>query len=157
MGVATPPPVIGSARVLAYATVDDTISFTGQQSLDVDGKPLGAVPCIALCEDIHHEQAGFFVAYCDENWEAIGIVPTTDPESALRQVEHYYRGISQRWTHTTVTVQQAREWIAHDSPKEVCSFCGRLSFEVARLVHGRDATICNLCLDALNTGARAES
>ena len=156
-----PPPAISFARVLAYAVVDETVRFTGEQRLYVDNELLGAVPCIALCEELRNDQAGFFVAYCNEKWEAVAIAPATDPDSAMRQAEHYYRGLGALWAQATVTVHQAREWIARSRPEEVCSFCGRLPFEINNLVRGNEAAICDLCLDAfhadIHTGKNQET
>ena len=44
----TPPPyVFDSARVLAYAVLDETVSYTGRISVYIDGRLLPPVPRLA--------------------------------------------------------------------------------------------------------------
>ena len=47
-----PPPVLAGARVLEYAIVDDSVKFTGELQLYVDDRRLGAVPRLAISENL---------------------------------------------------------------------------------------------------------
>jgi hypothetical protein len=38
-------------RLLRYVIIDKTIEFSGQSPLFVDGRELGDVPCLAICEE----------------------------------------------------------------------------------------------------------
>jgi len=64
-GPETPPstPVIDCSRLLCYAIVDNTVQFSGRTLLFVDGKELGRVPCLAICENKKLSEVLLF--HCD--------------------------------------------------------------------------------------------
>lgn len=67
-----PPYVLDSARVLAYAVLDQTVSYTGRISVYVGGKLLSPVPRLAICENLARD-GDFLLFYCTETWEVLGV------------------------------------------------------------------------------------
>ena len=67
----TPPPVLHGARVLAYAVVDSSVQYTERQALYVDGELLGAVPRLAICQNIGVEDV--MVLHCDGEWNVVAV------------------------------------------------------------------------------------
>lgn len=64
--VIPPPPVLDSARVLFYATVNNAVKFTGRTLLFVDGQELGQVILSQQCIDDNAYLANcFFVRHSD--------------------------------------------------------------------------------------------
>lgn len=92
-----PPPAIGSDRVIAYAFVDASVTFTGKKRLFVDDELLGAVPCIAICKSMDEDLKDYLILYCDEEWNVLSV--TGDPlyAKALDEVERCYQGISSKF------------------------------------------------------------
>jgi hypothetical protein len=76
---AVPPPVLEGALLIAYAVVDATIAHTGVSTLHVDGKQIRVVPYLAIAQ----QQSGqVLLLFCDEQWNAIGVVGCSDALSA---------------------------------------------------------------------------
>jgi hypothetical protein len=69
MSATVPPPVPDGARLLASAIVDETVAHTGSSTLYVDGKPIGAVPRLAV---VLQETGAVLLLFCDEQWNSIG-------------------------------------------------------------------------------------
>jgi hypothetical protein len=65
-----PPPVLDSARLLDYAVLDESVSYSGHSSLFVDGKELGPVPCLAICQAL--DGAGVLLFHCSDDWTVLG-------------------------------------------------------------------------------------
>ena len=89
---APPPPVIDSARVLAYAFVDD-IPYRRAGSFFVDGKLLEQVPCLAIAQNLG-EDIGPLIFHCDEDWNAVGTSGAPTIEEVKRDAERNYPGVS---------------------------------------------------------------
>jgi hypothetical protein len=64
-----PPPVLHCARLLYYAVLDSSVEFTGRSLLFVDGKELGPVPCLAICEG----EAETLLFHCSSDWSVLGL------------------------------------------------------------------------------------
>jgi len=60
-----PPPAIGNDRVIAYAFVNASVTFTDKKRLFVDDELLGAVPRIAICKSLDEELQDYLILYCD--------------------------------------------------------------------------------------------
>jgi len=88
-----PPPAIGSDRVIAYAFVDASVTFTGKKRLFVDDELLGAVPCIAICKSMDEDLKDYLILYCDEKWNVLGVMGRPSYAKALDEVERCYQGI----------------------------------------------------------------
>jgi len=91
-----PPYVLDSARVLAYAVLDQTVSYTGRISVYVGGKLLPPVPRLAICENLARE-GDFLLCYCTETWEVLGVGGYESFELAKQRAEIAYTGVSDKW------------------------------------------------------------
>lgn len=153
----TPPPVLDSARVLEYAAVDRSVTFTGKLHLIVGGKRLGAVPHLAICQDLHTDDLMLF--HCDEAWEVVGVQawngPGAKPVASVQDVkeraEQFYAGLSAKWTAHAASREEALAYHEQQIGKHRCSFCNRSMHEIRFLVAGSSgARICDLCVDKLH-------
>jgi hypothetical protein len=91
-----PPYVLDSARVLAYAVLDQTVSYTGRISVYVGGKLLPPIPRLAICENLARE-GDFLLCYCTETWEVLGVGGYESFELAKQRAEVAYAGVSEKW------------------------------------------------------------
>ena len=141
-----PPPALCFARVLAYAVVDSSVEFTGRTTMYVDGKELGAVPRLALCQNIDAEDE-IVLFHCDESWNVLAAGGTaTTLQDAKADAAISYRGIDRKWIDTGLSEQDARRWLERTFPDSMCSFCGKLPIEFSSLVRGHRAGICDHCV-----------
>jgi hypothetical protein len=143
--ISAPPPAIDSARVLAYAILDDSVQWTGRQKLTHDGKEVGPVPCLALCQNAWGDWEQIHIFHCNGDWEVLGAGGAPTIEEAKASAERSYRGISPKWVFVNTPREQAREWIRKESADALCSFCDRIPAEMDKLISGKSATICNHC------------
>lgn len=68
--ISPPPGVLDSARVLEYLVIGKKVQFAGQSLLFVDGKELGPVPCLAICEE--KDSGGVLLCHCLNDWTVLG-------------------------------------------------------------------------------------
>ena len=147
MSISAPPPVLCFARVLAYAIVDESVVFTGKQQVYVDGKLLGRVPCLALCQNVAPDEDEIMLFHCDEQWNAVGVSGgETDLPAAKANAEITYRGIAAKWVDVSVSSEEARCWLEQQYPEDLCSFCGRLPSEFETAFGGHKSRICGDCV-----------
>ena len=147
-----PPPILENARILEYAVIDESVKFTGQLILNVDGEWLGAVPGIALAESFNNSELIAF--HCDENWNVLGVQTWNSPDGPVlksiadlkEKMEKYYCGISELWVQHTATAREALDLYEESQRAHSCSFCGKTRDEIERLVSGPNANICSECL-----------
>jgi len=104
-----PPPAIGSDRVIAYAFVDTSVTFTGKKRLFADDELLGAVPCIAICKSLDEELKDYLILYCDEEWNVLGVTGQPSYAKALDEVERCYDGISNQFIHLNDSERAVRK------------------------------------------------
>jgi hypothetical protein len=150
--IAKPPPVLASAHVLEYAIVDGSVAYTGKSTLYVDGTAISAVPCLAICRNLHDEQIHLF--HCDEAWGVLGASGGDTIEETKRQAESAYRGISARWQPSGYTLEEAQQF-QHDLFAGVmCSFCGKRPEQIRSLIRSPHAAICNECVAQFAAGMR---
>jgi hypothetical protein len=144
-----PPPVLDMARVIAYAFVDDSVQWTGRQTLFVDGKELGPVPRLALCQNVGGNLRDIFVFHCNEEWDVVGVSGGETMEEAKTSAERAYRGITQKWIQTGVTVEEAIAWIKENVKDMSCSFCERAPGDFRQLIENKSGTVrvCNYCVE----------
>jgi hypothetical protein len=136
-----PPPVLDSARVLAYALVDESAIYSEQGALFVDGKSLGPVPRLAICQYL--EESRIFVFHCDNEWKVLGVSGAhSSVQDAKTAAECSYRGLSDKWVDASATEDQAREFLKLEFSGEECSFCGRWPFEVGQMIAKGNLRIC---------------
>jgi hypothetical protein len=140
----SPPPVIACARLLHYAYVDKSVSYAGRTLLFVDGKELGRVPQLAICEDL---KIGILLFHCNQKWKTLGASGHDSVKDAKKKAELIYPGISNRWVASHVTKTQARKFLEKMWGNERCSFCRKYPHEVRQLFGSVRALICDGCLD----------
>jgi ClpX C4-type zinc finger len=144
----TPPPVLHMARVLAFAVLDESVRWTGRQRVYVDGKELGPVPRLALCQNVSGGTKDFLVFYCDDDWEVLGITGGRTLDSAKASAERAYSGVTAKWVETGVPVEAAEAWIEDNCEEIICSFCGREAGEFTSVIESKTGVrICNRCVD----------
>jgi hypothetical protein len=143
-----PPPVLDCAWVLEYAEVDESVRYTGKSTLYVGGKELGAVPRLALCQNL--DEAEVMIFHCDREWNVLGTGSAPSLSAARESAERAYSGISAKWIKSRYSREEAEKYLSESWAEERCSFCGRMPHQVSSLVHGQTgAKICNLCVSEL--------
>jgi hypothetical protein len=155
MSTLVPPPVIDGARVLEYAIVDETVTFTGRLHLYVDGVLLGEVPRLAICQTFDSDELWLF--HCDEEWQPVAAQVWNGPDEgqkgSLKDVKHsaenYYSGISERWIALNVTLEEAKALYEEELSEFACSFCGKGPDELRSVFRGPQANICGDCVRKL--------
>jgi hypothetical protein len=147
-----PPPVIDSARVLAYAHVNEDISFTGTIHLHAFGKWVGRVENLAICRNYYDPQ-DILLLFCDSEWNSEGCIPFNDMDEAKLKAENGYPGITALWSYSPYNdaavadflreeygVDPNSEWWIH-----LCSFC-KNEVEGQCVTEGT-ARICFSCIE----------
>lgn len=148
-----PPPVLAGARVLEYAIVDDSLRFTGELQLYVDGTRLGAVPRLAIGENL--DDAELLLLHCDDSWNVLGVQAWNAVAGSIvesvgdvkARAEKYYVGITEKWQTYGVSLEEAKAYQSANVGTQQCSFCGRTMHEVHMLLAAESgARICDLCI-----------
>jgi hypothetical protein len=148
MSLTPPPPVLASARVLAYAVVDEGVLFTGRQKLFVAGRELGPVPRLAIARMLAGGE--LVLLHCDADWDVLATVAFPSVEDAKRHAEDAYAELGGRWQVVSFTDAEVNAFLDEEDRGMICSFCGRHPHEVARIITGhRGAAICEVCIKAL--------
>jgi hypothetical protein len=144
-----PPPVLDCARVLEYAAVDSSVKYTGRLSIFVDGKALGAVPKLAICQNMGDDPETLLF-HCSDDWSVLGAGAYPSVESARDRAEQGYAGISAKWHESPFTLEEAENFLSESWGNSRCAFCGKTPNQVHVLVEGRTgAKICDLCIAEL--------
>lgn len=125
-----PPPTIGSAKVLAYAAVDESIEWAGEGRIFVGDplKPLGRVPKLAICKFPNKSEYDLF--YCDDEWGVLACLPNSSLGDAKNRAEEDYRGISTKWR---AFVHEDEAAIDRQCMEPCCEGCGRSWIELYEL------------------------
>ena len=103
MSVTPPPEQIDGCSVLAYAHDLADLRFTDVLKLNVDGKWLGRVPRLAICE--WDFRPTLMLHHCDGQWNSLGVQAWERPgperprtvSDVMQRTECYYPGIANRW------------------------------------------------------------
>ena len=147
-----PPPVLFSARVVAYVAIDSLIEYTGRTLMLVNGKALGRVKRLAICESLA-EPRTIFLLHCDDSWNGLAAVGADTVDDAKAEAERNYPGLMGQWKELGVTREQALEYYDADGPTS-CSFCGKRDYEIERMIEGANARICGGCVEEFYTDLR---
>ncbi len=139
-----PPPLLGTAKLLEYAIVDDSVVFTYRQNLFVDGTKLGPVPCIGLCQDFGNSR--FYIYYCDENWNVLAVTGCGTITDLKRKAEYAYNGILMKWIKSPYTEDQIIEYTNKKWGRFRCSFCHKWPWQVRQIFNRFRSRICNECV-----------
>jgi len=150
-----PPVVLDSARVLAYAFVDD-IEYRQCGALYVDGVLLEHVPRLAICANLGSD-LGPLLFHCDVNWNVLGVSGASTVEAVKECAERNYPSSISRWVDIDVSVEDALKYYDEHVENASCSFCGKRQFEFEACVAGKGALICKSCVDFFHAELRAVS
>ncbi len=90
-----PPDRLDGAQVLFYTVIDDRHTFSGRCRHVVNGKTLGPMVGLAICQ--YDKDATFYLFGCNLEW-----APLTDTEhetlaGAVEQAEFEYQGSKLTW------------------------------------------------------------
>jgi ClpX C4-type zinc finger len=149
-----PPPIMDSAKLVAYASTDGDVEFTDRITLLVgDEGRLGRVPCLAICLN-YCIPGDVLLFFCDADWTTKGVIAFTTVDEAKLKAERGYKGITNKWIDSPYSdedlatflrdvyeVDPKAEWW-----KTICSFCGK-DVDDGRVVSGARANICEKCVD----------
>ena len=137
-----PPVIIDSAKVLKYAIVDSSVEWQDGLCLFVDGKRVGQVPKLAICQN--YKARDYLLFFCNAKWKVLGVTGYKTLTETKEKAERAYKGIRKKWV-TVAKPNVFTNWPGDLGP--VCSFCRRTIFEGLQQIYGRDdAFICNECI-----------
>jgi hypothetical protein len=148
--IENPPPVLGNARVLEYAVLDNSVTYTGRGPLFVgtrnDGlKELGPVPCLAIAEDF--ETGDILLLHCDEGWDVLGVAGGYGSlAEAKARAERAYDGLASCWIDPKIAREQAQKFRDDMWANQRCSFCDRIPPEVSQMIERNNVRICDVCV-----------
>jgi hypothetical protein len=132
--------------VLFYAVLDESVVFSSRSSLYVDGKELGRMPCLAICED-NNDPNAVLLLHCERDWIARGCAAFKSVTEAQERAERSYSGVSARWVDANVSHVQAEEYLDQRFGEHRCSLCGRRADKIDRLIEqDGGGLLCNFCL-----------
>jgi len=140
-----PPPVLDNARVLQFAILPQSIPFAGRSLVFVDGKELGRVPRLAICED--QPPAKVLLFYCDDQWRVLAAAGYDSIDLAKARAERTYPGSSALWKESGVSEKEAEDFRNNLFGDDRCSFCGKRPDQIEQLISKDDVRICNYCID----------
>ena len=137
----TPPPILDSAKVIAYATFDKSVVRARDDLLYVDGQPLGPMPKLAIC--VHPHESEYYLFHCDADWDVLESSAHDSIETAKRRAEDEYLGLMGSWQpfHHKDEAEIDRQCL-----EPSCSFCGKSYLRVEKMVEGKNAWICEACV-----------
>jgi hypothetical protein len=113
----------------------------------VDGKELGKVPRLAICEE--KKTSKFSIYYCDGDWGPIGASGHDSVAAAKRRAELIYPGSSAKWVEAHFTEEDVTRYLDEIWADSRCSFCGKRPDEgIESIVEAKDgnARICDKCV-----------
>ena len=139
-----PPPVLASARVLAYAILDGSVGFSGKSRVFIESRELGRVPRLVIGEGL--EAADVVLLYCDDDWNVLAAAGMRSPAHAKARAERTYPGVARLWVDPGVSKADALAYAEEESRDFKCSFCGRRPDQVRNLLAQGKARICNFCV-----------
>ena len=153
-----PPPIIHSARLVAYADNDTEVRFTDRINLLVGSEGsmerIGEVPHLAICTPYpNHEE--FLLMFCDTEWEPKGVIAFSSIEEAKNKAERGYVGISRKWRASSYSDDEIMDFLRNEYEVDPsarwwearCSFCGRTDHETGGMFASERASICNECIE----------
>ena len=90
-----PPEELGEAKVLYYTSIDERHKPTRNTVHRVNDNILGPAARLAICQ--YDTEKGFYLFYCDDEWEVMTDTYHFSLEDAQAQAELEYQGVSQTW------------------------------------------------------------
>ncbi len=148
-----PPPVLDGARVLSYAIVDSSVTYTGKISLIVRGRVLPPAKCLAIVQQMGDDNVLYF--HCTSDWYELGAGFCASVEDAKAYLNRGYQGLDKKWVDVNVSEAAAREYIERVQ-HTACSFCGVVPGDDGYLEVGPTAAICDKCFEKTHALFEAE-
>jgi hypothetical protein len=145
-----PPPVLDSARVLAYAFVDD-IPYRRWGSLYVGDELLEHVPRLAICMNLGQD-LGPLLFHCDPTWTVLGTSGAVTVAETKGMAERNYPGAASRWVDLNTGVDAALAYYDVLTGACKCAVCGKRPFDIERWSERQDADICANCAEKNHHG-----
>jgi len=141
-----PPPAIGSDRLLHYAILDASVGYrSGHGLLFVEGKEIGKVPCLAICQSRNSNDVVLY--YCEADWNSLAVSVHDSVTGAKRRAERIYPGSSARWVEVNVSEEEVALYLDDLYKDFRCSFCGKRGDLAGQMFGGNDtAQICDECV-----------
>jgi hypothetical protein len=91
------PKALGGCRVICYTPIDDRHRFTCKTKQIVQGKLMGAMSGLAICQSSEAQE--FYLFGCDADWNVVTDTWHKSLAEAKEQAEFEYAGVNQTWTH----------------------------------------------------------
>ena len=139
--------MVNDRLLLEYAVLNNSVGFnSGHRLMFVDGKEIGKVPCLAICQDKDSSQ--FTLYYCDSDWTPLGVAGYDSVDAAKRRAERIYPGSIACWTRAQFTDADAERFLETQFFDLRCSFCGKRPDQtMAATFEGTgNARICGDCV-----------
>ena len=130
---------------MAYATVDDSVTWVDKRRVFIGKKPLGAVPKLAIVK--YPIDGNFLLLYCSDEWEEITQWDFSSSDEAKRHAEAEYVGLGSRWQDYHHADEAA---VDRQCMEPFCGFCGRSFLVIEQMVEGKDAYICGDCIKTMS-------
>jgi hypothetical protein len=86
-----PPPLIDGATILRFADVSDSL-VTGATRHVVNGDEVTEFAALAIAQ--YPSDSGFYLFYCNENWEAMTDTYHETLEAAIEQAEFEFHPVA---------------------------------------------------------------
>jgi len=90
-----PPRMLDGAELVCFSEINSSVRPTGKTIHRKDGKILGPVTALAICQ--YSGENSFYLFYCDEKWRVLTDTFHVDLDAAKSQAEFEYRNISAYW------------------------------------------------------------
>jgi len=90
---------IDGASIIKYLVLDGKHVQTGSTRHFVDGQLLQEIYGLAICKC--DDEAGFYLFYCDENWNTLTDTYHDSLAEAERQAEYEFTNPSNSWVKNT--------------------------------------------------------
>ncbi len=147
------PMLTANDRVIEYAVLDKSVTYSGHSWLFVDGKELGPVPCLAICQRLDKKEIS--LQHCDKDWAPLGhggfYASVAD---AKKRAERIYQGVSALWVDPHYTDEDVRKELKKQMH---CSFCGKRQGEIKGMIGTRHLCSCYSCIDEFYQCIRKDS
>jgi hypothetical protein len=92
------PTRVGNALVIAFSPIDHRHRPTGACRHTVAGVLQGPAAGLAICK--YETSPGYYLFYCDADWNSITDTYHDTVEAAMSQAEFEYGGVSGTWQQT---------------------------------------------------------
>ena len=104
-----PPIVLDGARVIEYAVIDETVTYTGKMCVIVGGKKLPPAEALVISQNLGDNK--YLLFYCTAEWKVMGAGFFASIKDIKAYSELCYQGIMTKWIEFGTTEAEAREFM----------------------------------------------